>query len=187
MQTKWYILCLLTAATCGLTSCGNNNDNDLEKEKREREGLIKVGDRVPSFTVRDDMGNAFSSSGFIGKQSLLLLFDITCGDCQREFKDVVSPVWDRLKDDPDFCMVAISRVTANKTREQDIAAVNGYWTEKGYTMPKYFDENRQVYNLFAQLYVPRIYLIDKQGVVRWTTIEKFDISVEQLVDKIKAL
>ena len=184
MRAKQYTLCLLVSVF-GLFSC--IDDNGLsEEEKREREGLIKVGNHVPSFTVYDDNGDSFSSTEFIGKRSLLLFFDIICGDCRREFA-IIDKVWNRLKDDPDFCMITISRVTANKTREQDIVAINEHWELKGYTMPKYFDENRQVYNLFARLYVPRIYLIDAQGVVKWAAVEKFDTSVDQLVDKIKAL
>ena len=179
MQAKHYIFCLLAAAMCGLFACTGDAPD-------EKEGLIKVGDHVPTFTIYDDEGNAFSSTGFAGKQSLLLLFDITCRQCRDEFEKI-NQVWSSLNTDPDFCMVTISRVTAGNTREEDIANVNEHWGKKGYTMPKYFDENRKVYSLFAQRYVPRIYLIDKQGIVRWIAIEEVDLSVEELVKKIKLL
>ena len=180
MRTKHYILYLFAALCCGLPSCVGEPDNNNKKE-----GLVKVGDHVPSFTVYDDEGNAFSSSEFAGKQSLLLFFDITCGDCKREFPKI-EQVWNSLKDSPDFCMVTISRVTAGKTREEDIEAVNDYWSS-GFTMPKYFDNNRQVYNLFTEAYVPRVYLIDKQGIVRWMAIENVNLTAAELVEKIKSL
>ena len=179
MQAKHYIFCLLAAAMCGLFACTGDAPD-------EKEGLIKVGDHVPSFTVYDDEGNAFSSSEFAEKQSLLLFFDITCGDCQREFSKI-EQVWNSLKDTPVFCMVTISRVTAGKTREEDIEAVNNYWSKAGFTMPKYFDNNRQVYNLFAEQYVPRVYLIDKQGIVRWMAVEEVNLTATELVEKIKSL
>ena len=180
MRTKNYLLALLAALSCGLFSC-TAEPHDV------KEGRVKVGDQVPSFTVYDDMNIVFSSSEFVGKRSLLLFFDITCGQCKDEFPKI-EQVWNSLKTAPaDYCVVAISRITAGQTREQDIETVNNHWSKTDFTMPKYFDENRQVYRLFAEQYVPRVYLIDKQGVVRWIAVEDVNLSAEELVEKIKSL
>ena len=179
MKTTLYPLLLLTALCCGLLSCVRSSDDD-------KTGYVKVGNRIPAFTVYDEEGNAFSSSEFTGKRSLLLLFDVTCGQCQREFQEI-QKVWNALKDTPDkYRIVTISRGSGGKTRDEDIAAVNEYWGDNNLTFPKYFDENRKVYNKFAEQYVPRLYLIDKEGIVKWLSIEEIN-TARELLDKLNSL
>ena len=179
MKTTFYPLLLLAALSCGLLSCIRSSDD-------EKIGYVKVGGQIPAFTVYDEEGNAFSSSEFVGKHSLLLLFDVTCGQCQSEFYEI-QKVWNVLKDTPDeYRIVAISRGSGGKTRDEDIAAVNEYWRDNGLTFPKYFDENRKVYNKFAEQSVPRLYLIDKEGIVKWLSIEKIN-TANELLDKINSL
>ena len=180
MKTIFYSLLLSAALCCGLLSCTSTSSDN------EKTGYVKVGDQIPSFTVYDDEGNAFSSSEFAGKRSLLLLFDVTCGQCQREFVEI-QKVWNTLKNAPDnYRLVAISRGSSGITRAEDIAAVNEYWSDNSLSFPKYFDENRKVYNRFAEKNVPRLYLIDKQGIVRWLSVEEINTASE-LLDKIDSL
>ena len=180
MKTTSYPLLLLAVLSCGLLSCIGPSSDD------EKTGYVKVGDQIPAFTVYDDEGSAFSSSEFAGKRSLLLLFDVTCGQCKSEFKEI-QIVWNALKDAPnDYRIVTISRGSSGITRDEDIAAVNKYWTDNSLTFPRYFDENRKVYNRFAEAYVPRIYIIDKEGTARWLSIEEIN-TANELLDKINSL
>ena len=179
MKTTFHSLLLLAALSCGLLSCVRSSDND-------KTGYVKVGNQIPTFTVYDEEGNAFSSSEFVGKRSLLLLFDVTCKQCREKFPEI-QKVWNTLKDAPDnYRVVAISRGSGGKTRVEDIAAVNEHWSDNNLTFPKYFDENRKVYGLFAEQYVPRLYLIDKKGIVKWLSVEEIN-TANELLDKINSL
>jgi len=179
MKTTFYPL-LLTAALCfGLLSCVRSSDDG-------RTGYVKVGDQIPTFTVYDDDGNAFSSSEFTGKRSLLFLFDVTCEQCRKKFEEIQT-VWDTLKDSTgNYRIVAISRGSGGKTRVEDIVNVNKYWSDNNLTFPKYFDEDRKVYGLFAEMWVPRIYIINKQGIVKWLSVEEIN-TANELLDKINSL
>lgn len=134
---------------------------------------IEVGDVVPAFEVSDGKGNTFHSAAFRGKRSLLLFFDTTCGDCQREFPKI-QEVWEAIRDKDDCLVITISRDQTYK--ETDL-----YWEAHNFTMPKYQDPDRSVYSLFATSVIPRIYIINEEGIVIWMAIE----SLEHLEDPVE--
>lgn len=127
---------------------------------------VRVGDVVPSFTASDGQGNNFSSSAFIGKRSLLVLFHTGCGDCQRELP-VVEEVYKAVKQEADYQVITIAR-------EEALASVSSYWNEQSFTMPFYLDTNRAVFLLFATSTIPRLYIINTKGVVTWMAVETLD-------------
>jgi thiol-disulfide isomerase/thioredoxin len=123
---------------------------------------VRVGDPVPQFGVDD-----FVSPGdFLGRKSLLVLFNTGCPDCQREL-----PVIDAAcRELPDMQAIALSR-------DENVTA----W---GYVMTPYPDPARAVYNLFAEHTIPRVYLIDETGTVVWMAIEKLPANFKQQIDEI---
>lgn len=152
---------------------------DSEDTGDEVFNYVQPGDVLPAFSVSDGAGNILTHEDFKGKKSYLVFFITTCGDCARELPRI-EQIWRQLKDDPDYQVVAIAR-------KQGKEVTDAYWNENGYTMPKYLDPDRKVYEMFANIMVPRIYLIDRDGIVRWMGIETFAPSDEELVEKITSL
>lgn len=153
-------------------SCSSDDEPGPEVINR-----VQVGDRVPAFTVSDDQGNTFSSEQFIGKRSLLVFFHTGCGDCQRELP-LAQQAYAELSAEEGYQVITIARAeSANR--------VNQYWTENGFTMPKYLDPDRSVYSLFANSMVPRFYIIDSEGKVTWMAVERTNVTAEQLIDLIR--
>jgi len=138
---------------------------------------VEVGDLVPDFNVSDGIGNTFNSSFFIGKRSLLVLFSTTCGDCQRELPKV-NRIWEELRDDPFYKVITIAR-------EQNKEITDKYWMDEDFTMPKYLDPDRSVFSLFANSTIPRLYIINEEGVIEWMAIEELTITPEELLEKIR--
>lgn len=156
------------------TSCIKDNENERVID------YITINSPVPSFTVEDRSGNIFSSAQFSGKQSLLIFFGTYCSDCKRVLP-VMEKVWQELKDDPQFLLVAISR---DETADQ----ISAYWEENRFTMPFYLDPARgDVFSLFANYTIPRIYLISPENKVTWMAVESLNISADELIQKIKNL
>lgn len=139
---------------------------------------VEVGDSVPEFTVSDEKGNTFNSSDFVGKRSLLILFASTCPDCQEVLPIIDRDVWAQIKDDSDYQLITISR-------DESAQTVNKYWSKNNYTMPAYLDPGRNVFSLFANSTIPRLYIINEEGVIEWMAIEELNISSEELINKIK--
>jgi len=138
---------------------------------------IKIGDPLPEFTVDNGEGNKLTNKDFIGKKSYLVFFTTTCRDCQRELPRM-DALWQQIKGRDDCQVIAVSR-------KQGKGITDEFWSDNGFTMPKYLDPDRAVYDLFANSIVPRIYLIDRSGVVRWMGVEDItDISNEELLMQI---
>lgn len=156
-----------------LTSSCIKDDNSVD----EIINYIQVNDTVPAFTVSDGKGGSFNSNEFTGKSSILILFSTTCKDCQRELP-VIEKVWQNLKDDPEYRVITISR-------EQDLKTIDDYWKKKKLTMPKYLDPDRTVFSMFANSTIPRVYIINPHGVVRWMAVEKVNLTAKELIEKIR--
>lgn len=137
---------------------------------------VATGDPVPAFTVSDGHGNSFSSEQFIGKRSLLLLFHTDCGDCRRELPKI-EQVWQMIQGDDDYQVVAIAR-------REERASIDRYWQANGLTLPTYLDPEREVFDLFANSTIPRLYIINTKGEISWMGIETIVLSAEELYDKV---
>ncbi|NDV83316.1 TlpA disulfide reductase family protein [Bacteroides sp. 51] len=155
------------------SSClSDDSDGDVEN-------YVEVGDVIPSFIITEADGEQFDSSTLRGKKTALLFFHTGCSDCARELP-IVEKAWNELKNESDVVFVAIARgQTADET--------DAYWKEHQLTLPKYHDREREVFELFANSYVPRLYLIDREGVVRWMGIEAFNLTSSELAGKIRML
>lgn len=175
MKIKTLCLPLLLLLTLALHSCITEG-SDAPREVIEH---VKVDDPVPAFTVKYDGNTTFSSTSFIGKNSYLLFFDTGCGDCRREMP-VLQEALNTLKSNPDFQFVAIAR---GQSKEE----IDKYWQENNFTMPVYLDPDKSVYNLFANTTIPRLYLINKKGIVVWMGVERFRRTAQDFVDMVKEL
>ena len=141
---------------------------------------VNVGNQVPPFAVEDTTGNKFSSNQFLNKQSLLVFFGTYCPDCKRVLP-VIEEVWKELRNDSKFQLITISR-------EETAEAVSEYWKENQLTMPFYLDPTYgDVFSLFANNTIPRIYLINQNKEVVWMAVESLDMSAKELIEMIKEL
>ena len=153
--------------------------SSINDDENETINYINVNSQIPTFAVEDTAGNTFSSKQFIGKQSLLVFFGTYCPDC-KQVLPVIEEVWKELKDDPRFLLVTISR-------KETAEVVSNYWKENQFTMPFYLDTRGEVFSLFANNTIPRIYIINPDNEVVWMTVESLDISAKELIQKIKGL
>lgn len=53
------------------------------------------------------------------------------------------------------------------SREEEGDTIATFWKEHGLTMPYSAQKTRKIYNLFAQTRVPRIYVCEKGGTIRF--------------------
>ncbi|MDE6610679.1 MAG: TlpA family protein disulfide reductase [Muribaculaceae bacterium] len=116
---------------------------------------VGAGDSLPAFSVSLGGGGNVNSADLRGKVAVIVFFSTECNDCRRELP-VMQEVYEGLADDPDVAFVAISR-------EEEPGAAARYWSEHGLTIPMSEQPDRAVYNLFATVGVPRIYIADADG------------------------
>lgn len=72
------------------------------------------------------------------------------------------------------------------SREESSAEIVRYWDENHLTLPYSAQENRTVYYLFAKSGIPRVYVIDKELVIRSVFTDNPLASYEDLAEAITA-
>ncbi len=139
-------------------------------EASQAEGsIVKVGDRLPAFTVdvvSGDGRHTFSSNSLTGT-TVIIFFHTGCSDCQRELPRL-DAYYLAHRAEPGFQMVAIAR----EEQEDEIAA---YWREHRLSIPYSPQEDRRIYSLFALLSIPRVYISTAEGIVSWIGVENFEM------------
>ena len=169
------ILGLFAALVC-LAGCIN--------EKIEGADL-KVGDMIPGFSVVMDDGTQVSDQSLIGNVSFIMFFHTTCPDCQATLP-VVKDIYE-IYASKGVRFVLISR---EQQRDDDGSAegVENYWKRNDYTMPYSAQKDRKIYNKFAGTRIPRVYICDKDGIIRYIftddpipTYDDLMYSIESLI------
>lgn len=162
-----------------------------EGENEKTKNYIVTGDKIPRFELAEGPYGSLSSEDFIGdpenpnepgRPGLIVFFASYCPDC-TELLPEIQKVWDELGDDPDYIIAPVSRVSGWETKE----SVAEYWKkEKAWlTMPYYLDMDAALFLRFGNQTIPRVYITDSQGIVRWMSVGDSKLSHTFLISKIK--
>lgn len=164
-------LCIFSFLNVALASCTSEGTYEVD----DKHSLIKVGDKLPLFTVQMNDGASISTSSLDGKPSVIVLFRTTCSDCQRELP-VIQSLYETYGHGVNF-------VCIGRAEEKDV--VDAYWTEHGLTMPYSPQSDKTVYNLFATQTIPRVYISDASLTVRSVFVEKTnEKSLRKAIEKL---
>lgn len=116
---------------------------------------VNVGDPAPQFSVKMLDGSVVNTSDLKGKVVVISFWATWCPSCRAELARVDSEIIDRFEND-DFVFIAISR---GETRE----VVENFRKMTNYKFPMGLDTDSNIFNMFADKYVPRNFIIDRKG------------------------
>lgn len=142
---KGRTLTLLLLAATALAGC--------IKEGTPEGTELGAGDALPEFSIYMNDGSVLGTADLEGKVSLIMFFHTGCPDCREELP-AVQQIYDTYGKDIVLCCIS---------REEGAEEIASYWTSQGLTLPWSAQTDRQVYNLFASLGVPRIYISSGDG------------------------
>lgn len=140
---------------------------------------IEGGDPLPSFSVVLNDGSAVSTSSLLGKVGVIEFFNTGCGDCQNFFP-TFQALYDEFKDDPKVEIFSIAR-------EEEEASISAYWDAHSLTVPFSPQPDRSIYNLFATVGIPRVYISDPEGIVRYVFTDADHPSLAYLINCVESL
>jgi peroxiredoxin len=123
----------------------------------------QVGCRAPDFTLPGLTGNPVSLRQFRGKVVLLFFWESTCPDCRR----ALPRLWE-LRDRYQGRGLVLVGVNVDVKKE----FAERYLKEQGYTdllvLRGTFEQAMDVVKLFGVELVPHVFIIDRQGVIRFS-------------------
>lgn len=150
--------------------------NDLESTT-----ILKVGNNLPTFTTQSLSGKKFSSDELKGKVVLINFWATWCPPCKAELPLLQKNIYDKIKD-KNFAVLCVSR-----GEKDDV--VKKFIEQNKYTFPVYLDSETKTYNLFASKYIPRNFVIGKDGKVKLATVgfnkEEFEKTILLIEKELK--
>ena len=168
----WVMLALIViiiAVIFLLPSCGNRSAKGGASQS-DSTTLVKVGDPAPDFTVALFDGSQLKLSELRGKVVLLNFWATWCPPCRQELTRVQKDLIDRFAG-RDFLFLPVSR----GEKRSDVAA---FREKTEYDFPMGLASTRTIYDRYATNFIPRNFLIDRDGTVVAATIgyspEEFD-------------
>ena len=148
----------LSIITIAITSC-NIKEKKAQKEHEadvSKSTFIKVGDQVPSFNYITLTNDTIDISALKGKVVFMNFFATSCPICIKELPFVEKDIWSKYKDHEEFELLVLGR---EHSAEEMIA----FKEKTGYTFNIIPDPGRKIYSLFAEKYIPRNVVIDRNG------------------------
>ena len=131
---------------------------EAEQAMLEARGTrVRVGDRVPAFTVTTADGDRFALEDAAGEVVLVNFFATWCGPCLNELPHL-QRLWEERGGGGGFRMLVVGR-------EETPESVRAFREEHGFTFPIAADPDAAVYSLFAEEGIPRTFLVGPDGTV----------------------
>lgn len=160
-----------------------NGQAAADQAKREKEStLINAGDMAPDFTVQMLDGKMIKLSDLTGKVVLLNFWATWCGPCMLEFNEITPKIITPFKG-KDFILLPISRGEETEVVKKKMEQLK----EKGIAFPVGLDPQKSIYTLYAKEFIPRNFLINKEGKVVFTSIGFEEKGLDELAGKIRGL
>lgn len=128
-------------------------------EKEEPEWSLHPGDAIPRFEVTTIEGETIGSSDSYTSELIIVFFNTTCPDCQKEL-----PILQKQYEENIKLPEAEQSIYICISREEGVADVKRYWRENHLTIPVSAQTDRSIYSMFASVGIPRIFYA-KDGII----------------------
>src|SRR4026208_620098 len=138
-------------------------------------GFFKVGERAPGFALTSITGEAVSLESLKGKVVVLGLFHI-CDPCMMQGTNL-QKVHEMLGEKN----VAVVGINSSGNSKRDVGEFLSAFPVK-VTYPYLLDPNKVTDKLYGGgKFIPNVYVIDQQGVIRWQRVGNMDLAGEEVI------
>ena len=169
---KAYMLLLALFTLFVGVDCASAQDEEIAKTT-----LVKVGDAAPDFTVTMFDGSEVTLSKLKGKVVLVNFWATWCPPCREELTHVEKEIIEAFEG-KEFVFLPISRGEKRETVEK-------FRKKMGYSFPMGLDPGQSIFNKFASNYIPRNFLIGKDGKIAFISVGFDEAEFQALIAEIK--
>jgi peroxiredoxin len=142
---------------------------------------VPAGDLASDFKLEDAFsGETVSLSSLKGKVVFLNIWATWCGPCREEMPSMET-LYDELKNNKDFVMLAVSQDTKGKS------AVVPYVEKNGYHFKILLDPENKVGDSYGVSGVPETFIIDRKGRIVAHHMGAFDWSRPDVKEALQEL
>ncbi|HLP08308.1 MAG TPA: TlpA disulfide reductase family protein [Opitutaceae bacterium] len=142
------------------------------------EDIVKIGDAAPAFVGQTSDGGSVDLAALKGRVVLLNFFATWCPPCKAEMPVLEAEVWAPLHE-KGLEVFAIGR-------QHSVEEVAAFKAANRLSFRFVADPDRAIFAKYATGYIPRCYLIGKDGTVKAATIGYEPEEFAQLVAAIRA-
>ena len=136
--------------------------------------LAKAGEKAPDFTCKPITGEEFSLAQQRGSVVLVNFFATWCGPCLAELPHLEKEIMRKYGDHKDFKLIVIGR-------EHGAEELEKLAKEKGLSLPMAPDPKREIYGKYAEKYIPRNFIVGKDGRIKLASVGYTETSFHELV------
>ena len=153
------VMAILAIVLCAALLFGNSFTAKAQNNRPtpEQATLVKEGQKAPAFEVEMFDGSTVKLADLKGKVVLLNFWATWCPPCRAELARVEKDIIEKFKGQ-EFVFLPVSRGEKKET-------VAAFREKMGYSFPMGLDTDSRVYKEYAETYIPRNFLIDKNGKV----------------------
>ena len=173
------VMAILAIVLCAALLFGGSLTTKAQNSRPtpEEATIVKDGQKAPNFEVQMFDGSTVKLADLKGKVVLLNFWATWCPPCRAELARVEKDIIEKFKGEP-FVFIPVSRGEKRET-------VAAFREKMGYTFPMGLDTDGRVYAEYAQTYIPRNFLIGKDGKVVKASVGYDEAEFAELVKLIE--
>ena len=159
------------------------DSKNINSKERIEDGLkLHINDLAKDFTVEMINGEEIKLSDLKGKVVLLNFWATWCAPCLIEFHEIPNKIIKPFKNS-NFVFIPISRGESKEKVLNKMLQLK----EKGIDFNVGIDQDKKIWNEYATKYIPKNFLIDKDGVIKFILTGYSEGSVDKIAAEIKKL
>jgi len=156
-------------------SCSRGTSAEIVTPQINKATAPEIDNQAPDFNVTNLAGRAVALSDFRGKKVLLDFWSVFCDQCNME-RDLLEAVHSKY---PEIQLMMVDS-------KDEIDIVQQFVRNTSSTLPIYIDENRIAASAYDVHIIPKTFLINSDGVIKYIQDGAF-VDQAQLENALKSL